>query len=77
MSVSDIQIWAADIALTVSLLTLRKRPYIGWIFSFLGNSLFIYPVWLLHKPGLLIPPVMFSILSVWNICAMLNSNLKL
>jgi hypothetical protein len=76
-------IWLGDFFLVLSMILLGMRPktplsvygpYGGWICSFTGNTLFIVPIFELHKPGLMVPPVMFTALSLWNLCKLLRNN---
>lgn len=80
---SDLLVYAGDGFLVASMVLLGLRaktplswkgPYGGWICSFAGNSLFIAPIAALHRPGLLVPPVVFTALSLWNICRLLRNN---
>jgi hypothetical protein len=54
--------------LIVSYVLIPRRPQLGWILSMVGNSLYLYPVALLHRIDLMIVPAVFTALSLWNVC---------
>jgi hypothetical protein len=66
-------VWLGSMILILSYILIPRRPYFGWIASFTGNSLYLYPVSTLHKLSLMVVPVVFTALSIWNVIRCLNS----
>jgi hypothetical protein len=60
-------IYIAAAFLFVGYALIPKRPIIGWAGSTIGNALYIIAFVPLHKVELLIAPVGFTALSVWNL----------
>jgi hypothetical protein len=58
--------------LIVSYLLIPRRPQIGWIASLTGNLLLLYPIALLHRIDLMVVPVAFTGLALWNVWNELN-----
>jgi hypothetical protein len=52
--------------LIVSYVLIPRRPYVGWVASFTGNAMYLYPVAQLHRIDLMIVPTAFTVLSIWN-----------
>jgi hypothetical protein len=72
-----------DVALVASMVLLGLKPktpcsawgpYGGWVCSLSGNAIFIMPIYAMHRPFLLVPPVVFTALAFWNVCKLLRTN---
>lgn len=44
-----------------------KKPVIGWLGSVIGNALYVVAFIPIHRVQLLIAPVGFTVLSLWNL----------
>jgi hypothetical protein len=60
-------IYIAAAFLFVGYVLIPKKPVIGWAGSTVGNALYIIAFIPLGKVELLIAPVGFTVLSVWNL----------
>lgn len=69
-------IYIAAAFLFVGYAFIPKRPRIGWIGSTIGNALYIIAFIPLHKIELLVAPVGFTALSVWNLWKELKQSAK-
>ncbi len=70
------QIYVGSCYLLVSYWLIPRRPYVGWVASFTGNAMYLYPVAQLHRIDLMIVPTAFTVLSIWNAVRELNKTTK-
>lgn len=60
-------IWIGSIFLLLSYWLIPRNPVRGWLVSFIGNALYLYPVSKLHRLDLMVVPAAFTVLSLWNL----------
>ena len=68
----SILVYIAAALVFISYALIPKKPLRGWIFGVLGNGLYILAFLPLHRVELLIAPVGFTVLSIYNTWIALN-----
>jgi hypothetical protein len=67
-------VYIAAVFVFISYALIPKSPLRGWIAGVIGNGLYTIAFLQYHRIELMIAPVGFTALSIWNVCRELHKS---